>query len=94
MQGHVSVFSPCEFMLLVFHLTVLMTHDLRGICFGAGGVIERSDECFYTQIQSLISKLCMFLVSVRHSVIQGHVGRNNLSLSSYINKVESEHRGV
>lgn len=62
-----------------------------GICFGAGGVMEWSNECFYTQTQSLISKLCvrvcMFLVSVRHFVLQGHGGRDNLSLSSYTNKV-------
>ncbi len=41
---------------------------------------------FYTQTQSLISRMCVFLVSVRHFVLQGHVGRNNLSLPSYKNK--------
>ncbi len=56
-----------------------------GICFGAWGVIEQSNECFYTQTQSLISKPYMFLVILRHFVLQGHVGRNNLS--SYTNKV-------
>lgn len=93
-QGHVI----CVFALCWLHAVYLpnCSDDTRftGICFGAGGVIEQSNECFYTQTQSLISKSCVFLVSVRHFVLQGHVGRNNLSLSSYTNEVDWEQRGV
>lgn len=63
-----------------------------GICFGAGGVMEWSNECFYKQTQSLISKLhvCVFLVRVRHFVLWGHDRRDNSYLSSHNNKSHLE----
>lgn len=62
---------------VVYSLNCPDDTGFTGICFGAGGVMEWSNECFYTHRRSLISELCVFLVSVGHFV---HDGRHSLSL--------------
>lgn len=88
-SGRGVCFCSAVFMLCTcFPLNCSDDTRFTGICFGAWGVIEQSNERFYTQTQSFISKPYMFLVSARHFVLQGHAGRNNLS--SYTNEVNME----